>query len=243
MGNTPVTPGRLRRPPSQTPVTPTNQHHQLPPRSKADDYPPIVPVGGSQGIPLDAAVSSGDGRATGNAVHVLHPSDSADAPVVERVAGIYVELAATAKEVNEASDELRKVVDVLETALERLNLGVETWVQVSVAEFPDSTFEQHLLGYVKLGKQWKLALKASEGPLGDENYITSTTSAFNDAPRFDRVRAVEKFPDLFEQLVKQGRETAAKIKHSTTLARDFADAIHRRAPTLNQTAPRTGGSR
>src|SRR5205809_1018944 len=48
---------------------------------------------------------------------------------------------------------------------------------------------------------------------------------FNDAPRALRIEAVEKLPDLFENLIKEADVAIRKVKAQTLSARQLAQSV------------------
>jgi hypothetical protein len=59
---------------------------------------------------------------------------------------------------------------------------------------------------------------------------------FNDAPRALRIEAVEKLPDLFENLIKEADVAIRKVKAQTISARQLAAALGDAANATNRHA-------
>ncbi len=51
--------------------------------------------------------------------------------------------------------------------------------------------------------------------------------AFNDAPRWMRIEAISKLPDLLEALLKQAVDMTQKIRKKTVQANELIEAISR----------------
>jgi prefoldin subunit 5 len=148
------------------------------------------------------------------------------APPVERVQATYQQLSLAAKSLNNASDELGNAISVLDAALQKLNLGISAWAQLSGNENPDtSEWWSRSIGYTKVGDKWGIALKDVRG---NENWPENDSEElwlFNEAPRWMRIEAVGKIPELLETLLKQAEETTKKIKERTKQAYELAAAM------------------
>src|SRR5438309_2254863 len=119
-------------------------------------------------------------------------------------AGKYLQkLSSTAKNVNDLTDKLTKEVAGIETAVNRLNLGVET--NVNVESWTDEMGNHSglwRLAYGKNGGKWCFIVEYMtedhrQGPMAD----TYEAWAFKDAPRDARIKCVEKIPNLLAVLV------------------------------------------
>src|SRR5437867_2390533 len=87
-------------------------------------------------------------------------------PPAERVQTSYKQLSAAAANLNSVSDELNKVVGVVDTGLKKLNLGISAWVEVSGNDRigPDGCeWWSRDIGYTKVGDKWGIALRTAEG--------------------------------------------------------------------------------
>jgi hypothetical protein len=150
-------------------------------------------------------------------------TDSKSAP--ERVQAAYRSLSASATNLNAASDELRKTVSVLEQALEKLNLGISTWVTITGDEEGNGYYWSRDLGYAKIDSKWGIALRTVSGHYSDEGADKIEEWSFNDAPRWLRIEGVGKFPELLEKLTKQADDFTEKIKKKTAEANELASII------------------
>ena len=162
------------------------------------------------------------------------PSESLqqDEPLVERVSVAFEKLAASATELNVASDEFAKPVSEIEAALQKLNLGVFAWVKV--AERHDNyseRFWEHSLGYAKVSGKWGIAIRILEGPYTEPH---EEAWRFNDAPRAYRLEALEKLPELLEELAKTSSETARTLKNRITATKRVATTISQMAASAKR---------
>jgi hypothetical protein len=116
---------------------------------------------------------------------------------------------------NSASDELVEAVSVFDAALKKLNLGISAWVQVSGNDDEDGDWWSRDLGYTRVGDTWGIALRTGEGNYNFSERDSEQRWLFRDAPRWMRVEAVGKIPELLESLQKQAEDTTKKIKVKT----------------------------
>jgi hypothetical protein len=126
-----------------------------------------------------------------------------EVPLPEKISASFQQLAAAATELNAVSDELGKAIGTLDGVLQHLNLGVSTWVKVSAWTDDNNGFYTNRdLGYAKEGSKWGICLRIRQGVFGCEDEEQYESWLFNDAPRALRVDAIDKLPDLLEQLIK-----------------------------------------
>ena len=167
-----------------------------------------------------------------------------DASAPDRVHLALHQLSDSAATINEASDVLRKTISALETTLKKLNLGVSAWVTIAeggtkaaenrLGKIGDSPWSREV-GYTRLENYWCIALrtvKATSTVFGSKN--EEKQWAFNDAPRWMRVEAVSKLPDLLERLAEQANDTAKKIKSKSEEAGRLAAALEAVAEPLEE---------
>lgn len=145
-------------------------------------------------------------------------------PVAERISAAFPKLRAAAKELNTASDELAKAIAPIEKILQPLSLGVTTWAQISGNEELDGQYWSRDVGYTKIAGEWRIAVRTTSGHHNFDHH-DETEWAFNDAPRWMRIEAVTKLPDLLEQLVERVVDTTKKIRAKTKQASEIAEAL------------------
>jgi hypothetical protein len=146
-------------------------------------------------------------------------------PPAEKTQDSYKRLSLAAVSLNAASDDLGEAISVFDAALKRLNLGISAWVVVSGNNDEDGDWWSREIGYTKIGDKWGIALKASDGNYSYPERDSAEKWLFNDAPRWMRIEAVGKIPDLLDGLVKQAEETTKKIKTKTEEALALAAAM------------------
>src|SRR5580698_812934 len=90
-------------------------------------------------------------------------SKGAEAAIqASKVSSTFEQLSKTANLLNAASDRLNKAIETLDAALRKLNLGISSWVRVSLAEH-DPFFESEELGYGKINGKWGVGLRRTVG--------------------------------------------------------------------------------
>lgn len=155
-------------------------------------------------------------------------------------------LSEIAPSLNSASDELTKVVDKLDEALKKLNLGLTAWVRfadrVPQVDFP---YDCDQIGYCKVNGKWGIALRHIWGQDWDDHNEEGPW-LFNEAPREMRLRSVDKIPELIESLNKKASDTTKKIREKTKEVRELAEAITPKgytSPTLTGKLSEMGGAK
>src|ERR1035437_3823048 len=144
----------------------------------------------------------------------------------ERVQKSYKELNSAAAELNSASDGLKEAMSVLDAALKRLNLGISVWVEISGNDDGQGgEWWARRIGYSKIGKEWCIGLASCRGHYQWPDQDQIEEWSFNDAPRWMRVEAAAKVPELLEALVKQAQETASKMKKRTEQVLELGAAM------------------
>lgn len=147
----------------------------------------------------------------------------------ERVQSALAELSTLASELNSASDELVATISDLNAALQDLNLGISAWVPLA-----SGSGWRRDLGYAKIRNEWGIAIRklsVSSAHLAEADEEKWTFAA---APRWMRVEAVGKIPDLLEKLIKATEDASEKIRKKTEEAKAITlavmDAVGRQKP-------------
>lgn len=151
-------------------------------------------------------------------------SKSADS-FSERVSSSYQQLSLAASHLNLVSDELGKSIAILDAALKKLNLGISTWSRLDRWEDAVGNYSTRYLGYAKVGNRWGIALRTVAGNNTQREDATVEEWLFNEAPRTLRIEAVDKLPDLFENLIKEADIAIRKVKEQSLSAREFAASL------------------
>ncbi len=134
---------------------------------------------------------------------------SSESPVSGTLSAPFKRLVDSAAKLNKVSDQLTTQIEQIDAALKSLNLGVAAWVTVTSTEDEDGNCVVEELGYVRIGNRWGVALKTASGVRGEQG--DGTFSAFADAPRQLRIRAVPHIPKLIDQLSVEAEAMVAKL--------------------------------
>jgi hypothetical protein len=137
-------------------------------------------------------------------------STKEDSPIL-RAQWSYEKLAASAKTLNTISDQMGETVSELDATFKRLNLGIASWISFnSWSEGPDWACDE--IGYAKVNGKWGLAIRSRNGNYQYDDENVTAEWIFNEAPRALRLEAVDRIPDLLEELV----ENVGKFTHNLT---------------------------
>ena len=149
---------------------------------------------------------------------------TSDSRLRDRVSTAFERLTASAPELNAVSDELAKQIRTIDSALQKLNLGISAWVEFAVQHFEDGEFmSARSIGYAKVAGTWGIAIRWN-GFDPDGNPATDEWR-FNDAPRSYRLEALEKLPELLEELAKTVSKTAERLKAKVVKTQQVATTI------------------
>lgn len=151
--------------------------------------------------------------------HDIHPPESRPDDLPEALSDL-----------NAAAQEIEKAVAQVEQYLEIRNLGVPAWVKIKGW---DNAGEYSLteLGYDLFGYEWCIAIREVHG---HENYPEETTTKkwrFAQSPRKLRISAVDKLPELIDEITKEARRTARRLREKTVEVKAFAESLKARLGT------------
>jgi hypothetical protein len=155
---------------------------------------------------------------------------------IDKIAVNFRELSSVASTLNSASDELTKVVAVLDEALRSLNIGITAWTT-----FTDYTtdsaedFDYEQIGYCKVNGKWGIAIQRIWGEYNRGESETEGPWHFGEAPREMRLNSVDKIPELIDALSQRASETAKKIQLKTQEVRELAGVIEHVANVAKHT--------
>ena len=167
-------------------------------------------------------------------LHIKVPKQAASIPratlldpeVAGKVQTSFKKLYLAAADLNTASDELGKAVTIWDSALKKLNLGIEAWVDSSGGESGDLWWDRGI-GYAQVNDKWGLALRTREGDYREPDQLTreSETWHFNQAPRWLRIEGVTKLPELLEALLRGAEDTTKELLEQTGQVLAMVDAV------------------
>jgi hypothetical protein len=154
--------------------------------------------------------------------------------LVRRLQDSYRKLPVVATSLNTESDKLNASVSRLETLFKKHAIGVSSWVTFNDYGSDDgSRYACDDVGFAKINGKWGLAIRTISGSEIDPNSEKCEEWAFNESPRRLRVRAVSKFPELLEKLIKDGNEMVGEVSkqvHAVDFLTDALEAIASQNP-------------
>ena len=162
------------------------------------------------------------------------PSQEHDS-LVESVDSLLPSLAATAANLNKASKSLSALIERIDGALQRLNLGVSAWIVMSQGgsgiDGYGSQYWSEDLGYSRTGrKTWGLMLRKGTEDFSIPNSEQYDEWPFNEAPRELRIRAVKHIPNLLKKLddasEEMVRNLSASIEGTAAIVGALEQAAH-----------------
>ena len=145
---------------------------------------------------------------------------------------LLAELSASAKKLNRESDSLNDLIERLEATLQKINVGIEVWLddaplesETSEDEAPndhelelyEKEIEERQLGFTKLNSGWRLAVRTVTDKYLHDRFgnIETNSRQLRTADEVElascsrdlRINALKRFPQLVAKL-KQEADTA-----------------------------------
>jgi hypothetical protein len=150
---------------------------------------------------------------------------------VEKIQKHFQALASIAPSLNTVSDELTQAVGVLDEALKKLNIGLSAWVIFRSRGDDDypQFYDLDQIGYCKVNSTWGIAIQHVWGDESTDSHHSEGPWLFNEASREMRIQAVDKLPELIEELSRVAAQTQKKIQEKTKQVRNLADAVRQDA--------------
>jgi hypothetical protein len=143
----------------------------------------------------------------------------------EKVQTDFQALSVVASSLNSASDELSKVIAVLDEALKKLNLGLTVWVVFESHSVEPWQFDDEYIGYCKVNGKWGIALQRAWGDNRENDFDREGPWLFNEAPREMRLKSVDAIPKLIEALSSAASEMTKKVQEKTRGVRELTGVI------------------
>ncbi len=142
----------------------------------------------------------------------------------------FSKLAEIAKKLNLESDNVSEVIQEFEAKLNSLTVGIEVWMnprgvvnEWTVKELSEEDGEftvtrwVSLLGYTRLGKEWRVALKTFLDDPENESWFVDNGDdpvPVLKATRSRRLKAITLFPDLLDAIVRESEKLLEEIEES-----------------------------
>jgi hypothetical protein len=130
-------------------------------------------------------------------------------------------LASLSQDLNQASDRLSAELDSVETAVNKLKLGVNAWASIRAEEAGEGYSRSYSVGYCKIKGKWGLVLFECIDGMEEDGEITP----LRDASRDLRVEAAEKLGELIEALAKEAAKTTENVTKRAAEAKKIASAL------------------
>lgn len=130
----------------------------------------------------------------------------------------------TAKSLNDETDRLNKAVTLVGERLKVLNLGITSWLQISIHE-EGRFWEIEEVGYAKVNGKWGIALRRATGNKNDKDTEDETIWAFNEGPRDLRILGASLLPALIEKLHTDAEAAVASVARNTLRINELAAAL------------------
>lgn len=139
---------------------------------------------------------------------------------------------------NTASDELTSSVSTLGESLKKLNVGLTVWVTFRSRDDDEEPqrYDLDQIGYAKINGVWGIAIQTMYGDEARNEHGGMGPWLFNEAPRELRLVAVDKLPELIEELAKEAFNTTRRVQQKAQQVRELAQAISN-ASVTEQPAP------
>jgi hypothetical protein len=150
----------------------------------------------------------------------------------KEVSRLFDELSEAAQALNDESDTVTALIRQFEERLNGYRLGVEAWVTVTddrkpfrwyahndaEMSYPAESSEELQLGFTRHGikQEWRLSIRRmkfqsiQDGPWAEIE--AGMPVPLLEAPRVDRINALEKFPELLASLTSAAKELLGKVK-------------------------------
>jgi hypothetical protein len=153
------------------------------------------------------------------------PAGAKNIPPSERINASVKQLAGFTVDLKNAAEELCANIAPLEAALQRFDLGISAWYEITGNQHQDGSYWSRNIGYTCVGKKWGIALKKVEGHEAADR-DDEEVWLFKDAPRWMQIESVTKIPDLFDVLIKRTEDTIHNLHAKSKQAKELADALN-----------------
>ncbi len=135
-------------------------------------------------------------------------------------------LSDAAATLNHASRRLTNAVETLDDALQKLNLGIDAWVDTwSKAEDPNQVCEYEQIGYAKIKGSWGIGIRLTLENLGNRPDPEVREWQFREAPRDMRMRNAKYLHKLIERINEEAAAKAREIDENADETEKLAEVI------------------
>jgi hypothetical protein len=150
------------------------------------------------------------------------PETAVPPPVIS---AFHEELSAASAEIAAASQELDTPIAAIERYLDTLRIHVPAWVKVKGWEDSYDNYWKRELGYDHVGDGWHIAIRETSGYLPDPDREVVRIWAFSKSPKKSRISAVDKLPELMQDIAKEAQKTARRLKEKAAEAAVFTASL------------------
>ena len=151
----------------------------------------------------------------------MTPDDESTATPPPLISQFQEALTVAAAEIAGASRELEAPIEEVERYLASLKIHVPAWVEVKCWE-TQHEFWRRELGYDYVDQGWHIAVRETEGNHHDPEDTLARTWPFNKTPRKSRISAIDKLPELMQDIIKEAQKTARRLREKAAEANAFA---------------------
>jgi len=141
------------------------------------------------------------------------------------ISAFHEDLSAASAELASATSELNLPMEAVEQYLETLNIHIAAWVKVKGWDDQYDNFWVRELGYDYVGDGWHIAIKEMSGNSNNPEDTVSRIWAFSKSPKKSRISAVDKLPELMQEIAKEAQKTARRLKEKAAEANAFASSL------------------
>lgn len=96
----------------------------------------------------------------------------------------------------------------------------------SMRRFQRGSHAQRSRLYARVKREWCLAIRIVNGNEADPDRENEEVWPFNDAPRYLRIKAVDKLPELIEALIEATNATAKRLSEKVAPAQEIAATVN-----------------
>jgi hypothetical protein len=148
------------------------------------------------------------------------------------------DLSELSRKLNKKSDSLNRIISSVNEKLEKMNIGLEVWLEDSPLESSDPEYNDRdenmefpirdveLLGYCRIDGKWMLAVKSARmardrnnwGQEYDEVKSSTQLRPLLDTNRTIRTEAMRAIPELIEEIKKEALNALDSIEEAEKAA-------------------------
>jgi hypothetical protein len=152
----------------------------------------------------------------------------------ERFTSAFRRLAESAEVLKAESNQFSKPIEQINATLRAVGVRLSTWHKVVGGEDDYNNYWTREVGFTSVRGLWGLVIRETTGNHALPDREESDFWPFDEAPPSYRIEALDKLPDLLEELIKNTDKTAKKLKETTVEVREMATALAEAAKEIKQ---------